>query len=78
MHARISKWGNSLAVRLPKPVADSLGLNEGTDVELSLEQDRIVISLGKPVYRLDDLLAGITPDNQPESFDDSARGQEII
>ncbi len=78
MHARVSKWGNSLAVRLPKLAADSLGLGEGSNVELSLEGDRLVISCGKPVYRLDDLLAGITPENQPESFDDQAHGKELI
>ena len=31
---RVSKWGNSLAVRLPSVVVDTLGLNEGDDVEI--------------------------------------------
>ncbi len=31
---RISKWGNSLAIRLPKAVIDTLKLKEGDDVEV--------------------------------------------
>lgn len=36
---QVSKWGNSLAVRLPADLVDSLGLKEGDDIEL--------LSLGK-------------------------------
>jgi antitoxin MazE len=32
---KIARWGNSLAVRLPKPLVDSLGLKEGDEVELT-------------------------------------------
>jgi antitoxin MazE len=31
---QVAKWGNSLAVRLPKEVVDQLGLKEGDDVEI--------------------------------------------
>jgi antitoxin MazE len=33
---RVSKWGNSLAVRLPKAVVDALELEEGNDVEIEI------------------------------------------
>ena len=32
---RVAKWGNSLAVRIPRPVIDALGLREGDEVRLS-------------------------------------------
>lgn len=32
---RVSKWGNSLAVRIPKDVVDALGLGEGDEIELT-------------------------------------------
>nr|WP_295373407.1 AbrB/MazE/SpoVT family DNA-binding domain-containing protein [uncultured Sphingosinicella sp.] len=32
---RVAKWGNSLAVRIPKDVAEALGLKEGDEVELA-------------------------------------------
>lgn len=31
---KVAKWGNSLAVRIPKDVAEALGLKEGDEVEL--------------------------------------------
>ena len=37
---QVSKWGNSLAVRLPKAVVDALGLKEGDDVEVTVTGDR--------------------------------------
>jgi antitoxin MazE len=33
--ARVSRWGNSLAVRLPAALVDRLGLKDGDEVELS-------------------------------------------
>ena len=33
---QVSKWGNSLAVRLPKAVVDALGLKEGDEIEISI------------------------------------------
>ncbi len=31
---QVSRWGNSLAVRLPAAVVDALGLKEGDDIEI--------------------------------------------
>lgn len=36
---QVAKWGNSLAVRLPKALVDRLGLKEGDDVELRATED---------------------------------------
>jgi antitoxin MazE len=37
---QIAKWGNSLAIRLPKAVVEALGLKEGDDIEVRLVGDR--------------------------------------
>jgi antitoxin MazE len=37
---RVSKWGNSLAVRLPAAVVDALGLKEGDEIEISIAGKR--------------------------------------
>jgi antitoxin MazE len=37
---KIAKWGNSLAVRLPKAMVEALGLREGDDVEVALTTAR--------------------------------------
>jgi antitoxin MazE len=64
METRIQKWGNSLALRIPQAFAADVGLLQDSPVELTLEEGRLVIT---PVragrFTLEDLLAGITPDN---------------
>ncbi len=39
---KVAKWGNSLAVRLPSPVVEALGLREGDEIELHLVGERAV------------------------------------
>ncbi len=69
MTATIRKWGNSLAVRLPKALADQAQVREGVKVQLVTTPEGILVKAKrKPRYRLSDLLAGITPDNvHPET-----------
>jgi antitoxin MazE len=69
MQVHISKWGNSLGVRVPKDVAAKLGLTEGSRVDVTVEGDRIVISTKRPVYTLEELLVGMTPKAMREAFD---------
>lgn len=78
MRARVSKWGNSLAVRLPQAAVRSLRVHEGEEVELTFRDDRIEVRVARPRYRLDDLIAQITPDNQPESIDVPPVGEEML
>lgn len=67
MDAKIQKWGNSLAVRIPKAYVEQLGLFSNSPVRVSVEGERLVI---EPVPRatLAELLADVTPDNtHPET-----------
>jgi antitoxin MazE len=50
-------------------VAAKLGLTEGSRVDVSIEGDRLVISTKRPVYTLDELLVGMTPESMREAFD---------
>lgn len=80
MQTRIARWGNSLAVRIPRPLARDLALTEGSSVEIAVEDGRIVL-VPRPSAppTLEALLAGITPDNLPnESFDDASLGREAL
>lgn len=74
MKAKIAKWGNSLAVRLPKPVAEELGLTPGREVELQRDGTRLTLETASrraiPRYRLEDLLAKIKPGQKPPPFED--------
>lgn len=69
MRQRVQKWGNSLALRIPKSLADDAKLGVNSEVELSIRDGELVVSRAvqtsrpTPRYKLDDLLAGITPEN---------------
>ena len=78
MRALVSKWGNSLAIRLPKVAVDKFRLEEGIPVELSIEGDRIEIRAARPYYRLEDLLAQIAPGTEPEVIDFRPTGEEAL
>ena len=69
MHVQLTKWGNSLGLRIPKDLASRFRLTEGMQVDVKAERGRIVISVDRPRYRLEDLLAGITPEDMHEAFD---------
>lgn len=58
MQTEIKKWGNSLGVRLPKHIADSTELRDGSAVELTIEDGSVVIRPTRKKYRLEDLLKG--------------------
>ena len=70
MRARISRWGNSLAIRLPKAAVASLQVREGEPVELVIEGDRVVIRAKRPHYTLEELVAAMRPGDEPEVLDD--------
>jgi len=64
MKTRIQKWGNSLAVRIPKSFADGLRFADNSPAEMGLEDGAIVIRPDPDrVWDLDGLLAGVTDDN---------------
>lgn len=63
MTAVVAKWGNSLAIRIPRAVAEQADVTEGTAIELSVEGNNIIITPQKrKKYTLDELLEGMTPD----------------
>lgn len=78
MRTRISKWGNSLAVRLPKPFMDELGLVEGAEVEITLRDGHLVLNAAGREYALEELVDGITTENRHEETDwGRPRGREV-
>lgn len=63
MKAQLVKWGNSLAVRIPKTILEQAEMDEGEDLHLSVKAGRIAIEKAKPKLTLEKLLAGICPEN---------------
>ena len=74
----IKKWGNSLAVRFPQSLLAQLNLKEDGEVEISIDEGRLILSpVRKPKYTLDELLAQVTPDSLHGEVDFGApRGKE--
>ena len=79
MRAQVQKWGNSLALRIPRFFAAESDIEQGSEVELSLEEGRLVITpVGKSAYSLGALLAGVTEDNLHNEVDTGPSvGKEI-
>lgn len=63
MVTAVKKWGNSLGIRLPKTIAKEMKLNEGTNLQLIYENDKIQLSKIVPEYSLDDFLSAIDTEN---------------
>lgn len=63
MKSRVQKWGNSLALRIPKSFAAAAGLAENTAVRLSVHQGKLVVQPHDEPLSLDRLLAGVTDEN---------------
>jgi antitoxin MazE len=79
MKTRVQKWGNSLAVRIPKSFAAEAGLHPNGAVELSLVEGALVVRPVTPQPpALDELLRGITDNNIPTEWDTGpAVGKEV-
>jgi len=68
--SRISKWGNSLAIRIPLAIAKQASLGEGDSVTLALDRDgAIVLRPARRRYELSDLVSRITPRNRHKETD---------
>jgi antitoxin MazE len=70
MISRILKWGNSLAVRIPKAFADELNVAENASIQMMLEEDAIRIApVREKEWTFGALLAGVRDDNIHEEWE---------
>lgn len=72
------KWGNSLAVRLPKAVAEAAGIKEDAAVYLAVENGTLRVTPMRPQPTLAELVSAISPRNVHEEAEFGGRkGREI-
>ena len=70
MQTKVQKRENSLGVRIPRGLAEEVGLGAGTEVSLTAKDGELVLRPSLPTrLRLPDLVAGITPENIHASID---------
>jgi antitoxin MazE len=83
MKVAFQKWGNSLALRVPKVFADEIGASDGKAAEMSVSNGQLVIEIARPQrrrrrYALNELVADIRPDNRHDAIDwGSPVGNEV-
>jgi len=79
MRVTAQKWGNSLAVRVPKGIAEEAGIRERDALDIELIDGRIVLTPRPREYRLEELVAGISDENRhPELDFGPRRGRERL
>lgn len=73
--SHIARWGHSLAIRIPRPIAEQWGVREGSRIEMAPRGDQLVMC--KQDYDLAEMVARITPENlHPEVDTGAAQGRE--
>ena len=82
MEVELRKWGNSLGLRIPAKIAQSIGLNENSTVELIQSGEDLIVKK-KEAINLDKLLASIPedfeyPEDVRDFVDSGCEGKELI
>ncbi len=73
MRTRVRKWGNSLALRIPRSFAAEARLEQDMPVEISLVEGNLVVTpVVDPAFTLEQLLAGVTEENLHREVDTGA------
>lgn len=79
MKTKAQKWGNSLAVRVPKGIVEQSGIREGDVLNIEVADESIVLIPQRRGYRLESLLKEIRKDNLHDEADFGApRGREML
>ena len=78
MRTRVQKWGNSIALRIPKSFAHEVGIEDESAVDISLHEGKLVITpLTPSEFTLEELMAQVTDENLHDEVDTGqARGRE--
>lgn len=69
MMTTIQRWGNSLAVRIPKAFAEQAGLRESAEIEMAIDGATIIVRAAPKEWTLDELVKGISPSNRHDAVD---------
>jgi len=79
MKTQMVKWGNSLAVRIPKPVVEEARLKEGDSLEIEAAEGRVELRRASKIPTLAQLVSQITPENRYAEISTGAEvGKEVV
>ena len=78
MEIQVSKWGNSLGIRIPSNLLKTLDIKENDKLEINLEESKIIITKPKNKFSLKERFAAYKGPNLAKEFEwDEPRGREI-
>jgi antitoxin MazE len=79
LKSRVQKWGNSLALRIPKSFADEIGLAPNSSIQLMIKDGALVVTPeSEPKWKLEELLERVNEDNIHREWETGrAEGDEI-
>ncbi|MBM7645986.1 antitoxin MazE [Scopulibacillus daqui] len=82
MATTIQKWGNSLAVRIPKDIAERINIHKGSEIEIRVEESEgtiKIVPIKRPKsYSLEELLKQCKPENRHQEIDFGSEGNELL
>ncbi len=78
MTVTINKWGNSMALRLPKLIVKNLGLEIGKELEIELVDDKIVLKPKKEKMTLEWMCEGMNADDMHQEHFSDTVGRENV
>ena len=78
MKSQVNKWGNSLAVRIPKHIVEALNLSANDAIAFTVEDGKAILKPipALPEFTLEDLLAQVTDEPEPEADWGEPMGEE--
>lgn len=79
MKTKVTRWGNSLGIRIPSRVAAGHGIAEGSEIEILEDGIELRLVPAKPKrYSLNELLEGVSEDNAHHELPaDRPKGREV-
>ena len=76
MDVQLKKWGNSIAFEIPRDIAEKIGVNEGSIVELMTTEDGFLVKPKSPPWTIEELLSSIPDDfHYPDDVTDFANSE---
>lgn len=70
MLAKVQRWGNSLAIRIPRSFAVEAGFENDSPVNMQLDNGKLIVEAARPTkYSLEELVAQMTEENLHEETD---------
>lgn len=75
----VQKWGNSLAIRIPSRIAETISIKQGSEMELSIENQVLTLKVKRKNPTLEELLSKINSENRHSEVDFGEReGNELM